>query len=51
MRTLYHYPLDAFGRIIRVYLNERSLEYQEIEDYPWDRKYKFSENHVEHIWS
>ena len=46
MRTLYHYPLDAFGRIIRVYLNERSLEYQEIEDYPWDRKYKFSENHM-----
>ena len=46
MKTLYYYPLDAFGRIIRVYLNERSIEYQEVEDYPWDRKYRFSENHM-----
>ncbi len=46
MRTLYHYPLDAFGRIIRIYLGEGSLEYQEIEDYPWNRKYKFSENQM-----
>lgn len=46
MRTLYHYPLDAFGRIVRIYLHEKSLEYEEVEDYPWNRQYKFSENHV-----
>ena len=46
MKTLYHYPLDAFGRIIRIYLREKSLEYQEIEDCPWDRKYKFHEYHM-----
>ena len=32
MRELYHYPLDAFGRIVRVYLQEKSIEYQEIEE-------------------
>jgi glutathione S-transferase len=46
MRELYHYPLDAYGRIARVYLNEKSLEYQEVEECPWDRKKVFSEKHV-----
>ena len=46
MRELYHYPLDAFGRIVRIYLQEKSLDYQSIEEYPWDRKKLFSENHV-----
>lgn len=46
MRELYHYPLDAFGRITRIYLKEKSLEYQEIEEYPWNRKKIFSENHM-----
>lgn len=46
MRELYHYPLDAFGRIARIYLHEKTLEYQEIEECPWSRKKIFSENHV-----
>ena len=46
MRELYHYPLDAYGRIARIYLHEKSLEYQEIEENPWDRKKVFSENHL-----
>ena len=46
MRELYHYPLDAYGRIARIYLNEKSLEYQEVEECPWDRKRVFSEKHV-----
>lgn len=46
MRELYHYPLDAFGRIARIYLHEKSLEYQAIEECPWNRKVSFSENHV-----
>lgn len=46
MRELYHYPLDAYGRIARIYLKEKSLEYQEIEEYPWDRKKVFSEKHM-----
>mgnify|MGYP001146112703 CR=1 FL=1 len=46
MRTLFHYPLDAFGRIIRIFLYERSLDYQPIEEYPWNRKKVFSENHM-----
>lgn len=46
MRTLFHYPLDAFGRIIRIFLYERSLDYQPIEEYPWNRKKIFSENHM-----
>lgn len=46
MRELYHYPLDAFGRIVRIYLQEKSLDYESIEEYPWDRKKIFSENHV-----
>lgn len=46
MRELYHYPLDAFGRIARIYLHEKSLDYQDIEECPWNRKVSFSENHV-----
>lgn len=46
MRELYHYPLDAYGRVARIYLREKALEYQEIEEYPWDRRRVFSENQV-----
>ncbi len=46
MRELYHYSLDAFGRVARIYLQEKKLEYQEIEEFPWNRKKVFSENHV-----
>lgn len=46
MRELYHYPLDPFGRTARIYLQEKTLEYQEIEECPWNRKKVFSENHV-----
>lgn len=46
MRDLYHYPLDAFGRVVRIYLHEKSLDYRSMEEFPWDRKKLFSENHV-----
>jgi glutathione S-transferase len=35
-----------FSRLIRIYLNEKSLEYDSILEFPWNRKKKFSENHV-----
>ncbi len=47
VRELYHYPLDAFGRIARIYLREKAVEFQEIEEYPWSRKKLLSDNHVD----
>ncbi|MDR1334923.1 MAG: glutathione S-transferase family protein [Holosporaceae bacterium] len=46
MRILYHYPLCAFCRIIRIYLHEKSLEYEAIQEMPWKRNNKFSEFHM-----
>ena len=46
MRTLYHYPLDPFSRLIRIYLNEKALEYEQVIELPWERNKKFSELHV-----
>jgi glutathione S-transferase len=46
MRKLYHYPLCAFGRLIRVYLVEKKLDYESIIDFPWNRKNVFSDYHV-----
>ena len=46
MRTLYHYPLCAFSRAIRLYLNEKELAYAAIIENPWDRKHIFSKNHT-----
>ena len=43
MADLYHYPLDAFGRIARIYLKEKSIDFQPIEDQPWQRKRTFNE--------
>lgn len=43
MRTLYHYPLDAFSRFVRIYLKERFLEHELVLELPWDRKKIFSE--------
>lgn len=43
MRTLYHYPLCAFGRLVRLYLNEKFLEHNLVIEYPWNRKKVFSE--------
>ena len=45
MRTLYHYPLDAFSRLVRIYLNEKTLEHESIIELPWKRSKTFSENH------
>lgn len=42
MIELYHYPLDAFGRLIRIYLRERSIDFQPIEEVPWQRKKNFT---------
>jgi glutathione S-transferase len=46
MRTLYHYPLCAFSRTIRIYLHEKSLEYEAVQEIPWKRNVKFSEFHM-----
>ena len=46
MRTLYHYPLCAFSRIVRLYLNEAALPYEAVLERPWDRKHVFSEKHM-----
>ncbi|MDR3151469.1 MAG: glutathione S-transferase family protein [Holosporaceae bacterium] len=46
MRTLYHYPLCAFSRIVRIYLTEKSLEYDLVQELPWDRRKHFSEKHM-----
>lgn len=43
MRILYHYPLCAFSRLIRIYLKEKELEHELIVEYPWNRKKTFSE--------
>ena len=45
MKKLYHYPLDAFGRIVRIYLSEKGEEFEAIEEFPWERKEIFSEKH------
>ena len=46
MRELYHYPLCAYGRLVRVYLKEKALDHDTIVELPWDRKHPFSNNHV-----
>jgi glutathione S-transferase len=35
-----------FSRLIRIYLSEKALEYESIQEPPWNRKKKFSENHM-----
>lgn len=47
MRSLYHYPLCPFGRLMRVYLRERGIEHDAIVERPWDRKKTFSEHPLE----
>ncbi|MDR0678197.1 MAG: glutathione S-transferase family protein [Holosporaceae bacterium] len=46
MRKLYHYPLCAFCRLIRIYLKEKNLDHELIIDLPWKRKNVFSGHHV-----
>ncbi|GHT93462.1 glutathione S-transferase [Alphaproteobacteria bacterium] len=46
MRTLYYYPMSPFSRMVRIYLNEKAIEYEFVLETPWDRKKKFSENHM-----
>ncbi len=43
MRELYYYPLCAFGRQIRLYLSEKSLECARITELPWERRSNFSD--------
>ncbi|MDR1560796.1 MAG: glutathione S-transferase family protein [Holosporaceae bacterium] len=45
MRELYHYPLDPFGRLARIYLKEKSLDHTLIIELPWNRKKTFSGKH------
>jgi glutathione S-transferase len=35
-----------FSRLVRIYLHEKILEYDSIQEFPWRRKKSFSENHV-----
>ncbi len=46
MRILYHYPLCAFSRLVRIFLQEKFIEYELIVELPWKRKKCISENHV-----
>lgn len=46
MRTLYHYPLCAFSRIVRIYLIEKELQHELEIEFPWDRRKIFSANHI-----
>lgn len=36
MRTLYHYPLCGFSRVVRVILSEKKLDYSCVYEAPWD---------------
>lgn len=40
MRKLYHYPLGAFGRQIRIYLKEKNIEHDLVVEFPWDMEEK-----------
>ena len=44
MRKLYHYPLDAFSRQIRIYLKEKNIEHELIVEFPWDMRKKEKED-------
>lgn len=41
MRMLYHTPLSPFCRKIRMLLKEKDLEFQLIQENPWDRNLEF----------
>lgn len=47
MRELYHYPIDPFGRLARIYLKEKAIDHTTIVETPWQRKHTFSEMHTE----
>lgn len=40
MRKLYHYPLGAFSRQIRIYLKEKNVEHDLVIEFPWDMEKK-----------
>jgi glutathione S-transferase len=46
MRTLYHYPLCAFSRLVRIYLHEKAFEHELVIEHPWNRKKAVSERHM-----
>lgn len=46
MRKLYHYPLDAFSRQIRIYLKEKNIEHDLIVEFPWDMKKKDKSDNI-----
>lgn len=46
MRKLYHYPLDAFSRQIRIYLKEKNIEHELIVEFPWDMRKKEKEDDI-----
>lgn len=46
MRQLYSYPLCSFSRLVRIYLKEKSLDFELLNDLPWARKRIFSEKHM-----
>lgn len=46
MRKLYHYPLDAFSRQIRIYLKEKNIEHELAVEFPWDMRKKEKEDDV-----
>ena len=41
MRTLYHFPLSPFSRKVRIFLEEKDLEYELIVENYWERRREF----------
>ncbi|MCB2082384.1 MAG: glutathione S-transferase family protein [Hyphomicrobiales bacterium] len=41
MRTLYHYPLSPFSRKVRVFLKEKSLDFELVTENFWERRREF----------
>ena len=46
MTDLYHYPLDVFSRIVRIFLKEKQIDFNLIEESPWQRKKTFRDVHM-----
>lgn len=46
MKILYHYPLCAFSRFVRIFLQEKLIEHELVIELPWKRKKIVSENHM-----
>lgn len=49
MRKLYHYPLGAFSRQIRIYLKEKNIEHDLVVEFPWNMQEKGKDEDIQLI--